>query len=72
MIQSDPEFANLSVIVDCKNIANKPKESLIPEGPPLTHCLCKVSLWLLASCFLYFFSKIRHSWNFIIFINLLD
>ncbi|VDL61100.1 unnamed protein product [Hymenolepis diminuta] len=44
MIQSDPEFANLSVIVDCKNVANKPKESLISEGPPLTHCLCKTEI----------------------------
>ncbi|KAM3172977.1 hypothetical protein ACTXT7_013436, partial [Hymenolepis weldensis] len=44
MIQSDPEFANLCVIVDCKNIANKPKDSLIPEGLPLTHCLCKTEI----------------------------
>nr|CDS31331.1 protein of unknown function DUF2414 [Hymenolepis microstoma] len=44
MIPSGPEFTNLSVVVDSKNIATKSKESFLPKNSSLTHCLCKTEI----------------------------
>ncbi|VDO07574.1 unnamed protein product [Rodentolepis nana] len=44
MIPSDPEFTNLSVVVDSKNIAIEPKETFLPKNSLLTHCFCQTEI----------------------------